>query len=470
MFLGTDISLYGDRTAICLPDGKQISYKSLCQSVEIIEDSIPDRSLIFCICTNSVGSLLGYLSIIKGNHVGVMIDAKMPISQLNALINRYHPSYIWAESGHPIHQVFSRTRLELEGFQLIDTKEKNPPELSLELTLLLPTSGSTGSLKFVRLSSQNLEANARSIAEYLNIDSKERPITVLPMHYSFGLSVINSHLIKGASVLLTQNSIMEKEFWAFLENAKATSFSGVPYTYQMLKRLGIFRRELPSLKTFTQAGGKLNNELIYEFDSFCRDTNREFVVMYGQTEATARISYLPPGSLPEKEGSVGIAIPGGEISIVDESGHRIIPTKVGELVYSGDNVSLGYAESACDLNKGDEFNGKLFTGDLARKDSDGFVYIVGRKKRFLKIFGNRVNLDEVEAQLKTITADVACGGSDDRLIVFIEEEAQKGIIKKALVDNIQLHPSAFRIMVVDHIPKNSAGKILYAELNKKVAA
>lgn len=470
MFLGTDIALFEDRAAICLPDGKNISYRCLSRSAEFIDDYIPDRALVFCLCTNTAGSLLGYLSVIQGNHVGVMIDAKMPISQLQDLIKKYRPEYIWAPDSHAVLDAYKKERLSLEGFKLVATKEKNPPKMAPELSLLLPTSGSTGSAKFVRLTKRNLEANARSIAEYLKITKPERPITVLPMHYSFGLSVINSHLIKGATILLTPNSIMEKEFWSFLDEAKATSFSGVPYTYQMLRRLGIFKRELPSLKTFTQAGGKLNNQLIKEFDAFCSSTDRQFVVMYGQTEATARISYLPAGSLPAKEGSVGVAIPGGEISILNEKGNEVIPTEVGELVYTGENVSLGYAEKAGDLCKGDEFGGRLFTGDLARKDSDGFVYIVGRKKRFLKIFGNRVNLDEVEAELKTITHKVACGGHDDRLIVFLADSEKKDLIKKVVTEKVQLHPSAFRIEIVDDIPKNSAGKILYAELGKEATA
>ncbi len=470
MFLGTDISFFEDQTAVILPDGKHIKYRSLAQSSEMIQDVIPDRALVFCLCTNSIGSLIGYLSVVIGNHVGVMIDAKMPKDQLKALIEAYRPSYIWAPENHEVLVDYKKARFELEDFQLVETREKNPPELAHELNLLLPTSGSTGSAKFVRLTKKNLESNARSIAKYLGINANERPITALPMHYSFGLSIINSHLIKGATLLLTPNSIMEKEFWSFLESEKATSFSGVPYTYQMLKRLGVMKKEYPNLKTFTQAGGKLNNLLISEFDDYCKQNHKKFVVMYGQTEATARISYLPPGSLPKKEGSVGIAIPGGEINILNENGKELLHSEAGELVYTGDNVSLGYAEKADDLSRGDDFKGLLKTGDIARKDREGFVYIIGRKKRFLKIFGNRVNLDEIEAQLKVITPDVACGGRDDLLMVFIEDIEKKDTIKSAIIKKVQLHPSAFRVEVVDQIPKNSAGKILYAELNREAAA
>ena len=235
----------------------------------------------------------------------------------------------------------------------------------------------------------------------------------------------------------------------------------------MLRRLGIMKRNYPYLKTLTQAGGKLNNQLIKEFDEYCLKNEKQFIVMYGQTEATARISYLPSGSLPQKEGSVGIAIPGGNIEIHDENGIPQIHTEVGELIYSGENVALGYAKCGEDLKKGDEFNGVLHTGDIARKDEDGYVYIVGRQKRFLKIFGNRVNLDEIESHLKTVTAEVACGGKDDKLMIYFTDENDEPLLKQKLKEVVQLHRSAIRVERISHIPKNEAGKVLYAELERE---
>ena len=278
-----------------------------------------------------------------------------------------------------------------------------------DLALLLTTSGSVGSPKFVRQSYKNIAANTASIVEYLHLDTAERAITSLPMNYTFGISVINSHLMVGATLVLSPYTIMQREFWTLMSEQKVTSLSGVPYTYEMLDKLRFMRRDLPDLHTLTQAGGKLSPELHQKFAEYAQAQGKSFVVMYGQTEATARMSYLPPELSLTKVGSMGIAVPGGKFSLIDADNQQIIePGVVGELVYEGDNVTLGYAQSRGDLAKGDEFGGRLLTGDMARFDEDGFFYVVGRKKRFLKIFGNRVNLDETERLIKSHFCDLDC--------------------------------------------------------------
>ena len=193
-----------------------------------------------------------------------------------------------------------------------DSEDAN---LYKDLGLLLTTSGSTGSPKLVRLSYENVKANAESIAEYLSIDENERPITSLPMYYSYGISVINSHYIKDATLLLTDHPVIQKLFWMFAQDEKATSIAGVPFTYEMLRRLRIFKMDLPYLKTMTQAGGKLNAKLAKEYIENAQATGKRFFVMYGQTEATARMSYLPLDKALEKYASIGIAIPGGRFAI-----------------------------------------------------------------------------------------------------------------------------------------------------------
>jgi len=333
---------------------------------------------------------------------------------------------------------------------------------------MLPTSGSTGSPKLVKLTKQNVHSNAESIAEYLNITKDERPITTLPMHYSFGLSIINSHLLKGATILLTNKSIAQKEFWTFTREQKATSLSGVPYTYEILKRLRFFRMDLPDIKTLTQAGGKLSTNLVKEYVDYARKSKRKFIVMYGQTEATARMSYLPFDKAAEKFKSVGIAIPGGKFSLKDVKGKEIKESEIdGELIYSGKNVSLGYAECLSDLSIGDENNGVLHTGDIARKDSDGFYYITGRLKRFIKIYGNRVNLDHSEQIIKTITPNCACVGKDDKMIVYITDGSLRSVIRDLLSKKTGLNNQAFEVRAISEIPKNSSGKVQYAKLNNE---
>jgi acyl-coenzyme A synthetase/AMP-(fatty) acid ligase len=260
---------------------------------------------------------------------------------------------------------------------------------------------------------------------------------------------------------------MEKNFWNLLKQEEATTFGGVPYVYEMLKRLRFFRMDLPSLKYLTQAGGKLPKELALEFAEECHKKGMKFIVMYGQAEATARMSYLPDDKSVEKAGSIGIAIPGGNFSLVDIDGNEITePDTVGELVYAGDNVTLGYAESDSDLSLLDENNGRLMTGDMAERDSEGFYYIVGRKKRFLKLFGNRINLQEVEKAFRDAGYDCVCGGVDDLLKIYLTNHGKAEEARAFISQKTGLNMAGFKAIEVDEIPRNEAGKVLYAKLEE----
>lgn len=456
---------YNYNVAVISDSGQQLSYSDLHAQASQLFSNIRKRTLVFCLCKNVVESLVGYVAFINNRVVPLMLDATMEFDLLSRLLEAYTPEYIWLPTERSGELNAFQSVYEFQDYTLLRSNVAHSVPLHNSLALLLTTSGSTGSPKLVRLSYENVLANAQSIAEYLSIDDKERPITTLPMHYSFGLSVINSHLLRGATILLTNRSLMEKEFWQFLKNEKATSLSGVPYTYEMLKRLRFFRMDFPSLTTLTQAGGKLSVELNKEFVEYCVASNKRFIVMYGQTEATARMSYVPFERAIEKLGSIGVAIPGGEFSLVDDAGCAIndVDTQ-GELVYRGANVSLGYAECGDDLAKGDENLGVLHTGDLAKRDSDGFYSIVGRKKRFIKLFGNRVNLDETERLLKPMVSECACVGTDDRMVVYITEQGRELEVKQFISTKTGLNHTAFDVRFCPSIPKNSSGKTLYANL------
>lgn len=426
------------------------------------------KQLALLLCTNSLPSLAGYISMLQNGIVPILLDAAKGAELLQNLYTHYRPQLLWCPSNlistfGDIEQKFS-----YRSYSLLQSPFNNEDkEINQELAVLLTTSGSTGSPKLVRLSYNNLLSNAESIAEYLNITSEERPITSLPMYYSYGLSVINSHLIKGATILLTDKAVVQKEFWTFAKERKATSIAGVPYTYETLRRLRIFKMDLPDLKTMTQAGGKLNAAIVKEYIDLANFSGKRFIVMYGQTEATARMSYLPWKHAAEKYASIGIAIPGGAFSLIDGDGHEITEPDVdGELVYRGPNVSMGYAECIEDLAKGDENHGILHTGDIARRDSDGYYYITGRIKRFVKIWGNRCNLDAVEQLVKAITPNCACAGIDDRVTVFVTENGVESRIKDYLSEKTGLNSRAFAVNVVETIPKNPSGKVLYSELQK----
>ncbi len=464
-----DLKKYRDRAAVLDEYGCAVSYGELAAEGERIAQAAGCRSLVFCLCANSVGSIAGYVAFLNAGIVPVLLNAHLERVLLDRLLEVYAPKYLWV----PEEQAGSFAGMEsvysVYGYCLLRTGYPKEYPLFPELGLLLTTSGSTGSPKFVRQSYANILANAQSIVQYLELDETERPITTLPMNYTYGLSIINSHLLVGATLLVTDKGLMQREFWQFFREQKATSFGGVPYTYEMLERLRFFRMDLPSLRTMTQAGGKLTPELHKKFAEYAAEKGKRFVVMYGQCEATARMGYLPADKAVERCGSMGIAIPGGSFRLVGAGGGTITqPYITGELIYEGPNVTLGYAESGADLIKGDERHGVLETGDMAQFDEDGYFYIVGRKKRFLKIYGNRVNLDEVDRLVKGHFSGIDCAsaGVDDHMYLFVTDGARADEVKDFIVTKTGLNHAAFQMVVINEIPKNDAGKTLYNELAK----
>lgn len=463
-----NLRAFSDKIAVIEDNGRQTTYADLADYCKALTDKIPSRSLVFNLCSNNLGSLVGYVGLLEARIVPLMLDVHIDAALLKHFFEVYKPDYLWVPEERAGDFVGKAVFSEL-GYVLVKCTESRTYQIYDELALLLTTSGSTGSPKFVRQSYKNIASNTRAIVEYLHLSSSERPITTLPMNYTYGLSIINSHLAVGATLLLTDKTLMQRDFWDFMAKEQATSFGGVPYTYEMLNKLMFFRRQLPYLKTMTQAGGKLQPELHKKFAEYARLTGKNFVVMYGQAEATARIAYLPPERSLEKCGSMGIVIPGGKLKLIDDEGRPVtMPDTVGELFYEGDNVTLGYAECGEDLAKGDERHGILATGDMAKFDKDGFYFVVGRKKRFLKIFGNRVGLDETERLLKSMYngMECACAGKDDAMYVFVTEEEKCAEIRKSLAEKTKLNPVAFRVKYLSEIPKNDVGKIMYRELEK----
>jgi acyl-coenzyme A synthetase/AMP-(fatty) acid ligase len=455
---------FSQNQALISDSGEILYYADIHMFSDRLKKNIKERSLVFCLCENTVGSLCGYYSFIYNGIVPLMLDASIDKELLSNLIKIYEPNYLWINDSLLFLYSDYEVKFSECNYSLVQLSDKIV-ELNDQLALLLTTSGSTGSPKLVRLSYENIKMNAESIVNYLNLSFEDRPITSLPMHYSYGLSVINSHLISGATILLTDKSIAQKEFWNFARVQKASSMAGVPYTYEMLKRLRFFRMSLPDMKVLTQAGGKLSSNLVQEYAENASITGKKFIVMYGQTEATARMSYLPFEYALEKSGSIGIAIPGGSFRLVDNDGTEITESnKDGELVYLGKNVCVGYADCKEDLIKGDENNGKLYTGDIARRDKDGYYYITGRKKRFIKIYGNRVNLDAAEQIIKEITTSCACVGVDDKMLIYITDTTKSEQCRNFISEKTGLNSKAFEVRVIDEIPKNTSGKVLYANL------
>ena len=466
-----DLKRYKTNTAVITDKGERLTYSELASEAKSFADAVTQKGLFFCLCENKLGSFVGYVACMEHHIPIVLLDGSKDLSVLKNLMEIYQPEYVWAETDRVGEiggeTVYSYATYSLQKMQYEVEVEK--PEINPELALCLTTSGSTGSPKFVRLSAKNVLSNAESIAEYLSIDENERPITTLPSYYSYGVSVINSHLIKGATILLTEGTVAQREFWNYLKEQQATSIAGVPYTYEMLRMLRFFRMDLPYLKTMTQAGGKLNKDIAKQYIEFAQEKGKRFFVMYGQTEATARMSYLPLEHALDKYASIGVAIPEGKFSLMDVNGNVIEESDVdGELIYEGPNVSLGYAECRADLNKGDENHGVLHTGDVARRDADGYYYITGRMKRFVKVWGNRCNLDATEQLVKAVTTSCACVGVDDKITIFVTQEGLEESIIKLLVEKTGFNNRAFEVRIIDAIPVKSSGKIDYQVMQNMI--
>lgn len=436
--------------------GAVTTYGALRGACEAFAQRLPRGEPGFVVARNALGSVVPYLAALRAGCPVYPFSPTTHPELLAALIDTYAPGWLVLPEGVSPPEGYAASPHSPGGVSLaLRESAVAAAPVYPELAVLLTTSGSTGSPKLVRLSRTNVAANAESIADYLEIGPGERAVTTLSFHYSYGLSVINSHLARGACVVLTERTVLEKEFWALVRDAGVTSLAGVPYLYTMLHRLRFRPEKYPTLRTMTQAGGRLDPVMQKHFGELCAAAGVRFFVMYGQTEATARISYVPADRLAEKLGTIGVAIPGGSLAIAPDT---------GELVYRGPNVMLGYAESRADLAKGDELGGVLRTGDAAECDADGFYRITGRLKRFIKIFGHRVNLDEVEAAMAS-HGHPACTGDDDALVVCFEGAAPSENPIPWLTSRFGINATAVRLRVLPEFPRTASGKIDYKALH-----
>jgi len=458
------------RNCVALIDGTadvSWTYGDLADEVSRRRDLLSDaeKRLLFLFCRNDPASVAWYLAAVEAGHAVALLNDQIDAQLAADLISLYRPEWVLTSLPVDPEEYESPGAGGFWRRRRLDSAPLHP-----DLALLLSTSGSTGSPKFVRLQRGNVEANAESIRQALSISDQDAPVAHLPIHYSYGLSVVNSHLLAGARILLAREGLVSQGFWEAIRRYRVDSFSGVPYSYQMLRRLGLDDVNAPTLRIMTQAGGKLDTGNIAYFHGRMAERQGGFFVMYGQTEATARISILPSTDLPQKLGSAGRAIPGGVIRIHDENGDPVAgPDIEGELVYTGPNVMLGYATQREDLSKGDELCGCLFTGDRARLDAQGFVFILGRSKRDAKLFGLRVNLDEVEAFVKR-NGPAAAVASSDRVVIFCEfgTEATHREIRATLAAKLKIHHSAFDMRRLDRLPTKDTGKINYEDLLTRV--
>lgn len=414
--------------------------------------------VLFALTPLDLPGVLRYLGALAAGRPVLLLDPALDRTALETLIGRFRPAGVTGADG-PVpagYRAFDGT-----GWVRLDPDGETPHP---DLGVLLTTSGSTGNPKLVRLSAGAVLANARSIAVALGIGPGEVAPTSLPLHYSYGLSVLNSHLVAGATVLVEPNGVLSRSFWDAVDTYRATSFAGVPYHYEMLRRIGFAPAAHPSIRTLTQAGGRLSPALVQDFADRMAAAGGRLAVMYGQTEATARMAVLPPERLADKIGSAGQAIPGGAFTIRPLDGPAD-PDGAGEVVYAGPNVMMGYAETEADLARGDDLGGVLPTGDLGRLDTEGFLTITGRLKRIGKVFGTRVSLDDLEDLLRGHGVAAAVPG-DDRVVIWLEgaDGERCRAAARALAERLRVHASGFDVRSVDTLPLLASGKVDYRAL------
>ena len=448
---------------------------------ELIDAYVVDNSLglLFLYVENSMTCLSAFFSAMESDATVVLLSSKLPEEFKRNIETQYCPNIIIDPQRH-----------EIEHYQLIKTGNRafslnyfwlpednlgyrSGSKISTEIKLLLSTSGTTGSPKLVKLSEGNLISNSESIASYLPISAEDVAPLNLPINYSYGLSVLLSNCMFGGKILVTHEDFLTRKFWENFNKYNCNSFAGVPINYEILDRIGFRNWELDRLKYFTQAGGKLSEAYIEKFEQYANQSKAQFFIMYGATEATARMSYLPPQYLESKRGSIGIPVERGEFRMDEIS---------GELIYKGPNVFGGYAQNPADLEYWDNIQ-ELLTGDLARVDHDGFYYITGRIKRIVKLSGNRINLDEVERFLdnRTNHSFKTIGVDDKYLCLFyLDSESadentktslsddEKNSIKKVLQVDYKIHPTQVKFKGVISVPLTSNGKVDYAGLKELI--
>lgn len=425
---------HGSATALIAAD-RSLTYDELATEVEDTAERLGlSRRLVLVEAAQTVEAVVGYLAALTAGSP-VLLTAG---ASADALAAAYDPDVVL---------------LSHDGWAIRERRAATAHELHDELALLLSTSGSTGSPKVVRLSRENLSTNATAIAEYLDLRADDVAATTLPMGYCYGLSVLNSHLERGAAVLLTELSVVDPCFWTLFREQAGTSLAGVPHTFDLLDRVGFADLDLPSLRRVTQAGGRLAPERVRRFAELGQRCGWDLYVMYGQTEATARMSYLPPQLALEHPASIGRPIAGGrfDIEAVDGSG-------VGELVYSGPNVMLGYATGPQDLALGRTTN-RLPTGDLARRNDAGLYEVVGRSSRISKVFGLRIDLSRVEEQVAALGTEICCAGGDGELVVAAVCDVEEvPSVARGVAGVAGLPTRAVRVVAVDELPRLLSGK------------
>ncbi|MDX8478921.1 AMP-binding protein [Mesorhizobium sp. VK24D] len=444
----------GLRPALIFSDREPISYFELARRIaEAANRFGSQKKLVAVVAEPTEHAIIAYLAALHGNHAVVLLPPCKP-EALDDFVANFSPDIV-------CRRVDGRWR------SLVDT-DGSSGNLHPDLAVLLGTSGSTGKSQYVRLSATAIQANAEAIATYLELDPNDRAALILPFHYSYGLSILNSHLVAGASVYFPRCGASDAGFAEETRAACCTNISGVPYSFEQMELTGFRRCDLPALRFMTVAGGRMRKDLAETFARHLSDRQARFFMMYGQTEATARIAYVPPEQLAGNVGSIGIAIPGGSLWLADEHGAPIRQEgETGELVYRGPNVMMGYACERNDLAKGSEIS-ELHTGDMATRDARGFYHVVGRRKRMSKIVGLRLCHEAIEFALEQAGISGAVVGGDDRLLALVTSAHADDQVLKVMMAASGLPRPHLEVDRARSLPRLASGKVDYVAVQRRL--
>ena len=458
-----------NRTAVITEKKIQISYATLYKDIKKYSKNIKRKSVLLLLCTNNYSTLIAYMCCLFTKTVPILVDENIRPEKFKKIIRNFKPDYIFSSKNINFMEKKYFVKNINNTFLICRNTISQKNNLDPKISLLLSSSGSTGSLKFIKISLKNIRHNTKTIIQYLGLTKNDKTIINLPFSYSYGLSVVNTHLYAGAKIFLCNHSVISKEFWTIFKSFKPTNFNGVPYTYNLISKLYIKKIDFSCLKFISQAGGKLNKKYLEELIAVSKKYKFNIFVMYGQTEASPRISYLEPKLIERKIESIGKTLKGGKIWLENNNKKRIHQANTeGELIYKGPNVFIGYAKNRHDLTiKGKGFTSDILkTGDLAKFDDEGYIYITGRKNRYSKILGNRINLEEVEEILSQNNFSSICSVQKDFLNIYCETKSNPRDLLNIIKNSTTIPTNRCKVHLIKNIPRNMSGKIIYNNFKK----
>jgi len=452
-----------DKIAIITKDNAKITYGQLFKKVIYVSRLISYRSVCLIKTSNSLEGLIIYLACLQKKSVAILIDNNTKENSFYEIINSFKPNYIFSYSGNFENINYRKYNNEvLSNFFIL--KKSKKININRSIALLISTSGSTGSVKFAKISYKNLQSNTINIINYLKISQSDRTITNLPLFYSYGLSIINTHIFSGASLILTDKALIDKSSINLVKENIITNFNGVPFTYDIIFKFKLEKYYFSNVNFLTQAGGKIKQEAFNKIISILKNKIK-FYIMYGQTEASPRMSYYLVQNKSFINGVIGKPIKGGQFFLLDKKNQKISkPNTIGKLFYKGPNVFLGYASNILEMKNNESSMRLLDTGDMAKFKTNNQFILVSRDSRYIKIEDKRINLDDIEHKLQQNGIEVLCTGSDHLFIWYTEKGLAINQIYQIIKENFLITKRVITFKYINEFPKNSAGKILYKNL------